>query len=215
MRIGDVKASLMAGFARQLALPTGATGRAVTRLLNVTNRALMDGTAAAIHASPGDAVADIGFGGGHGLRYLLEAVGNNGTVYGIDLSETVIAQARKMFHDPIANDRLKLHHGSMDALPLPDAGLAGVVTANTVYYIDDEALAASLKEVARVLAPGGRLAIGAADPAYHAALPFRDGMISRSEQEITKFLEDAGFTVTDHRRVGESERAFHVYVGTR
>lgn len=205
----------MAGFARQLALPTGAVGVAVTRLLNVANRSLMDGTAAAIDAQPGDSVADIGFGGGHGLRYLLEAVGPQGTVYGIDLSPTVIRQAEKRFRGPIGNGRLELHHGPMDLLPFADVSLAGVVTANTVYYIPDELLAASLKEVARVIKLGGRLALGAADPAYHARLPFRDGMISRTEAEITKFLEEAGFTMTDHRRVGDTERAFHVYVGTR
>ncbi|MET9490002.1 methyltransferase domain-containing protein [Nocardia sp. NPDC006630] len=215
MRIGEVKAALMAGFARQLALPSGATGLAVTQLLNVANRKLMDGAAAALDARPGDMVADIGFGGGHGLRALLEQVGPTGTVYGIDLSPTVIAQARKVFRRPIREGRLKLHHGPMDELPLPDACLAGVATVNTVYYIEDEPLAASLKEVARVLESGGRLVLGAADPAYQAGLPFRDGMISRAPQEISQFLEEAGFTVTDHRRIGEDDRAFHVYIGTR
>ncbi|WP_306355813.1 MULTISPECIES: class I SAM-dependent methyltransferase [unclassified Nocardia] len=205
----------MAGFAKQLALPSGRVGLAVMRLLNVANRKLMDGSVDAVSAAPGQRVADIGFGGGHGLRRLLGQVGPTGIVHGVDLSADAIAQAQKTFRNKIRDGRLTLHHTSMDALPFDDKSLAGVVTVNTVYYIEDEPLAASLAEVARVLEPGGRLVIGAADPAYQAGLPFRDGMISRTPEQIQGFMEAAGFSVTDHRRVGDSDRAFHVYVGTR
>jgi demethylmenaquinone methyltransferase/2-methoxy-6-polyprenyl-1,4-benzoquinol methylase len=49
----------------------------------------------ALHLKPGDTVVDIGCGTGNNFPLLHQAVGPNGTIIGVDLSEAMIAQARK------------------------------------------------------------------------------------------------------------------------
>ncbi|GAA5079866.1 class I SAM-dependent methyltransferase [Nocardia iowensis] len=202
----------MGPFARQLGFPSGWWGRRITNGLNIFNRRVMEGSVAALKASSGETVADIGFGGGHVLAILLDQVGAHGRVYGIDISPTMIAQAQRRFEEFISTDRLRLVEAPMRKLPFGDAILDGVVTVNTIYYISDEELAASFTELARVLRPGGRLVVGAADPAFVQATPWRDGLINRPPTEVIALIEGAGFVVHEDLRIGESERAFHVYV---
>lgn len=187
----------------------------MTGVLNRANRGLMVACGQALDPQTGDTVADLGFGGGHGLVYLLDRVGSAGIVHGVDLSDTVINHARKRFRDPIRRGQLVLHHAPMTDLPLPPASLDGAMTVNTVYYLHDDALALALKSVAQALRPGARLAIGAADPGYQARMPFGHGMIARTPAQIEGFLTTAGLGLTDHRRVGESADAFHIYLATR
>ncbi|WP_433565064.1 hypothetical protein ACQP1O_07075 [Nocardia sp. CA-151230] len=40
------------------------------------------------------------------------------------------------------------------------------------------------------------------------------GECGRTAEEFTKFVEDAGFELTDHRRIGDSDRALRIYVAT-
>ncbi len=206
---------LMGPFARQLGHPSGPLGRLITNGLNVFNKAVMAGSIAALQAQPGDQVADIGFGGGYGLQALLGQVGPHGHVYGIDVSTTMITKAHKRFEEYLANDRLRLIEASMRDLPIEAATFDGVVTVNTIYYIEDQELTESFAEVARVLRPGGKFVVGAADSSYIESTPWRDGLIKRSRAEVEAIIEQAGFTTSDHRRVGESDRAFHVYVAER
>ncbi|WP_433574107.1 class I SAM-dependent methyltransferase [Nocardia brasiliensis] len=204
----------MAPFARQLGFPTGWWGRQITNGLNVFNRAVIEGSIAALEARPGEHVADIGFGGGHGLRILLDQVHEEGCVYGIDPSSTMIAAAQKRFGEALEQKRLQLIQASMREMPFEDGVLDGIATVNTIYYIADDELPASLSELGRVLRPGGRLVVGAADPSYIEAAPWRDGLINRPPARVVDFMQEAGFTVHEDRRIGESERAFHVYVAS-
>ncbi|MEV6325970.1 class I SAM-dependent methyltransferase [Nocardia sp. NPDC051787] len=211
MRISE---PIMKRFAQQLGLPSGAAGRFVTRFLNIANRRLIEGSAEALEAARGGQVADIGFGGGYGLDILLDRVGPQGTVYGIDVSATAISQARRRFKHVIHEGQLHLMEAPMRRLPLADDALDGVVTANTIYYIPDDELPASFAEVARTLRTGGRLVVGVGDPAFMAGLPFRDGLRIRPLDEVTGLITNAGFDICDHQRVGQSDRAFHVYAAT-
>ncbi|MFI6217647.1 class I SAM-dependent methyltransferase [Nocardia brasiliensis] len=204
----------MGPFARQLGFPTGWWGRQITNGLNIFNRAVIDGSIAALAARPGEHIADIGFGGGHGLRILLDQVHENGCVFGIDPSSTVIATAQKRFEEVIEQKRLQLIQAPMREMPFEDGVLDGIATVNTIYYIPDDELATSLCELGRVLRPGGRLVVGAADPSYIEAAPWRDGLINRPAVQVVDFIQRAGFTVHEDRRIGESERAFHVYVAS-
>ncbi|MFD6155072.1 hypothetical protein ACFWF7_16680 [Nocardia sp. NPDC060256] len=70
----------------------------------------------------------------------------------------------------------------------------------------------SLAEVSRVLRPGGRLVVGVGDPSYIATTPWRNGLLNRPMTEVAGLIEEAGFNIQDHRRIGESDKAFHVYI---
>ncbi|WP_280407530.1 class I SAM-dependent methyltransferase [Nocardia brasiliensis] len=205
---------LMGPFARQLGFPTGWWGRQITNGLNIFNRAVIDGSIEALAVRPGEHIADIGFGGGHGLRILLDRVHEQGCVYGIDPSPTMVATAQKRFEKALEQQRLQLIQAPMREMPFEHGVLDGIATVNTIYYIPDDELVTSLSELGRVLRPGGRLVVGAADPSYIEAAPWRNGLINRPTAQVIEFIQRAGFTIHEDRRIGESERAFHVYVAS-
>jgi len=191
------------------------SGRVVGRLLNKANSGPVAGSLDVLSAGPGTTVADIGFGGGRSLGILLDQVGETGVVLGIDPSGTAVASARRQFRHAIRQGRLHLKQAPMSQIPLPDNTLDGASTINTVYYIPDDELSESMHELARVLRPGGRLVVGLGDTDYLRTLPWQDGMLLRPLTEITELITAAGMTITDHRRIGSSWRAFHVYTAVR
>ncbi|MEV0071895.1 MULTISPECIES: class I SAM-dependent methyltransferase [unclassified Amycolatopsis] len=205
--------TLLAGLARQLGNPSGLPGRAVGRLLNRANRGNMTAAVEALDLKPGETALDIGFGGGLGLDLLLRAAAG-GTVHGVDISDTMIAKARAAFPANIAAGRLRLHRGTMTALPLEDASMAAAITLDTVYFIDD--LDLGFAEVARVLTPGGRFVLGIGDPEAMKAMPFTEhGFRLRPVADVETALGEAGLRLDRHQRIGEGTRAFHLLITSR
>lgn len=107
-----VRDAVMAGIAKQLGHPSGLRGRFVGMLLNRGNRAFVSAAVQALQPQPSAEVADIGFGGGVGLRFLLDSVGKAGLVHGVEISETMLVRARHRYRREIAAGRLTLRQGS-------------------------------------------------------------------------------------------------------
>ena len=104
---------MLAGLASQLGKPTGLRGMVVGTMLNRTNRGMIAVAVDALELKPGATAADLGFGGGAGLAMLLEKVGPQGRVLGIDLSPTMVRRASGNFDREIAGGRLQLQLGSL------------------------------------------------------------------------------------------------------
>ncbi len=103
-----------------------------------------------------DWVLEVGFGGGGLLRSLL--LGTRGEVFGGGPFRTMlIARARDRFARDVRRGRLHLYQASVESLPLPPATVTKAVSVNSLYFWPDPA--AALAELARVVKPGGRLAI--------------------------------------------------------
>lgn len=139
--------------ARQLAHPSGWFGRAVmTRVLNRGNRELIEATLGSLELSPGLRLLDVGFGGG----LALELARRRGVtrLAGVDPSDAAVARLRA--HPPAAGVRVE--RAGVEALPFEDGAFDAVVSTNTVYFWPD--LPRAFAELRRVLAPGGRLAVG-------------------------------------------------------
>ncbi|WP_431237177.1 class I SAM-dependent methyltransferase [Mycolicibacterium aichiense] len=179
------------------------------RVLNRGNRSVVVAAVAAIECGPAADIADIGFGGGVGLDVLLDRGG--AAVHGVEMSETMLADARHRFADAISRGRLRLYAGRMERLPLDDSALDAIISTNTVYFVPD--LAAALAELARVLRPGGRLVLGVGDPEQMTKMPFtRHGFRLRPIDELISAIRAAGFDQIEDRRVGNGRRAFHLLV---
>jgi arsenite methyltransferase len=201
MRIPE---SVLVAVARQMGRPDGVAGQVVGRLLNLGNARVISAAVTAAQAEPGQHVADIGFGGGHGLARLLDAVRDTGVVYGFEIAPTMLADARRRFRRQVSAGRLQLADAPMDNLPLSHASLHAVISTNTIYFIED--LPAAFSELARVLKPGGRAVLGVADPDAMAKLPFTPyGFRLRPIPDVTGHLHDAGFQVSDQRTDGALE----------
>lgn len=101
----------------------------------------------------GETVLDLGCGVGLDLYHYAVAVGPSGTVYGLDLSVSMLRKAAENLRSAgISN--FELLHAPADRIPLPDASI-DLVTANGIYNLSPDKDAV-MREVARVLKPGGR-----------------------------------------------------------
>jgi len=172
----------------------------VSRGLNRGNRQIIGAAVVASGAGPGQRVADVGFGGGIGLRMLLDRVGPSGSVDGVDVSATMVAQARRTFAAECAAGRVRVTKGSMLELPLPDNSLDAVITNNTVYFLDE--VGRALSELHRVLKPGGRLVIGIGDPDVMARAPVTaHGFHLRPVADLIQAMTESGFEDARSERV--------------
>jgi arsenite methyltransferase len=197
-----------AALARQLRRPDGILGRVVVGRLNKGNQAIIDAAIEALGLTAPSVAADLGFGGGIGLRLLLDRPEVSEAV-GIDFSPAMLTAARKRFGAELADGRLRLEPGSLTELPLPDSSLDGAITINTVYFLDD--LAPALREFARVLRPGGRVVIGVGDPDAMAKMPFtKHGFHLRPIAELEAAIRTAGLEFVDHRRVEGGRAPAHL-----
>ncbi|MEV6206426.1 class I SAM-dependent methyltransferase [Kitasatospora sp. NPDC051914] len=164
--------------------------------------------AAVAEIAPGEGafVIDAGCGIGRALPLLREAVGPRGTVLGVDLTPEMLARAAR--HRAYA----ALVLADCAALPLPDGVVDLVFGAGLISHLPGPA--EGLRELARVTAPGGRLALY--HPIGRAALAARHGRAItpddlRAEPNLGPLLAANGwrlvsYTDTDERFLAVAER---------
>ena len=196
--------------AGQLGHPAGIVGRMLSKGLNRGNRELIEGAVAALALPPDAVVADVGFGGGIGLRLLLDGP-SAPTVHGVEVSATMISQAQSQFAEECSAGRLHIHHGPITDLPLESTSLDGLITVNTIYFIDD--LDSALRELARTLRSSGRAVIGIGDPQAMEKMSFTaQGFCLRPVSDIERAFARAGLELVDHRRVGKGRIPAHLLI---
>ena len=105
---------------------------------------------------PGETVLDLGSGGGIDVLLSASRVGPTGFVYGLDATTEMLDLARRNAADAGATN-LEFLHGSIEAIPLPDASV-DVVISNCVIVLSGDK-DATFAEIGRVLRPGGRVGI--------------------------------------------------------
>ena len=105
---------------------------------------------------PGERVLDLGSGGGIDTLLSARRVGETGFVYGVDMTDEMLALARANAAKADATN-LEFRKGTIEAVPLPDATV-DVVISNCVINLSADKPRV-LAEAHRVLRPGGRLGI--------------------------------------------------------
>lgn len=178
--------------AAQLRRPSGWFGRWVmTRGLNEGNADLIDATIDALAIGGDDVVLDVGFGGGRALRIAAERT--RGALYGVDVAPDMVAQGQRTLAALVRSGRLSLLTADVTALPLRDGLVDAICTTNTIYFWED--LDAALAELARVLAPGGRVAFGytGSDKMRRFDEITRHGFRTFTPDELAPALRAAGF----------------------
>lgn len=150
---------------------------------------------------PGAAVLDAGCGTGRALPALRAAVGPAGTVIGADLTPEMLEEAVRAGRDKAG----ELILTDVARLPLRDGALDAVFGAGLISHLADPA--ADLRELARVVRPGGRLALF--HPVGRAALAARHGrQITdddlRAEPNLRPLLSGSGWRMVSY--VDEDDR---------
>jgi arsenite methyltransferase len=117
-------------------------------------------------ARPGEQVVDVGCGAGMDSLIAARMVGPTGKVIGVDMTPAMLAQARRSAEETRLT-HVAFRAGYAESLPVPD-GWADLVISNGALNLTPDK-AATLKEMARVLKPGGRLQV--ADILVQRAVP--------------------------------------------
>lgn len=155
-----------------------------------------------LELSPGDRVLDVACGPGNFTRGFARATGE-GLVVGIDASKTMLAVAvRKTESANLAYVR-----GDACALPFRDGSFDAVCCFAALYLIQQPMRA--LDEIARVLAPGGRVALLSScnrgplpASATNAVVRSLSGVRIFARDELTRALRDRGLRSIEQRVVG-------------
>ncbi|MFD7091908.1 class I SAM-dependent methyltransferase [Streptomyces sp. NPDC056641] len=144
---------------------------------------------------PGDAVLDAGCGTGRALPPLRDAVGARGTVLGVDLTPEMLAAAVRAGRR--AAGQLLL--ADVSRLPVRSAALDAVFGAGLIAHLPHPG--DNLRELARVVRPGGRLALF--HPVGRAALAARQGRRItdgdlRAEPNLRPLLAGSGWRLESY-----------------
>ena len=105
---------------------------------------------------PGDRVVDLGSGSGMDAFLAARQVGADGQVIGVDMTDAQLAKANRLAQrDGFANTRFE--KGYIEQAPVADESATAVISNGVINLCSDKA--AVFREIARILEPGGRLAI--------------------------------------------------------
>ena len=107
----------------------------------------------------GETVLEIGFGTGRSLKQLAEAVGENGKVYGIDISSGMLAASRRRLEKARLWDRVELTCDDALQMPYADSQFDAVFLSFVMELFATPEIPQLLAEILRVLRPKGRLCV--------------------------------------------------------
>jgi arsenite methyltransferase len=145
----------------------------------------------------GETVLDLGSGGGIDVLLSAKRVGPSGKAHGLDMTDEMLGLARENARKA-GVENVEFHKGYIEEIPLPDASVDVVISNCVINLSADKAKV--LREVARVLRPGGRFAVSDViadedmDDATRADMQAYTGCIAGAltEREFTQALVDAG-----------------------
>ncbi len=108
----------------------------------------------ALDAQTGDRVVDVGCGPGFYVNELVEVVGREGSVVGVDVSADMLAVAANRAG---GHNNVSFHEADATSLPVPDASFDRALAVQVLEYVQD--VPAALSEMRRALRPGGRVVV--------------------------------------------------------
>lgn len=178
----------------QLRKPSGEAGKEIGKALNESNRGLYELAFEIMSPQKDDRLLEIGFGSGmHFPEYF--RLQPRLTVTGVDFSRDMCEEAKAHNAELIASNKLSLHCEATSALPFSNNRFDLAVALNVIYFFDPPGV--HLKEIHRVLKPGGMFLIGYRPRHTIEHLPFtKQNFILYEPDELKALLSNNGLEAT-------------------
>ena len=192
---------LVATAVSQLRRPRRWLGRPFLFYMNLSHSGLADWGIRHVQIEDGDTILDVGCGGGRTVKKLA-AMAPHGKVFGIDYAAGSVSVSRAANAKLVAGGRVEIIQAPVSRLPFADDTFNVVTAIETQYYWPN--LVEDMKEIKRVLKPGGSLIVvaetykkgGNADVLEAVAMKLLRGkMLSVRDQE--RLFEAAGYAAVE------------------
>jgi ubiquinone/menaquinone biosynthesis C-methylase UbiE len=178
----------------QVAVPHGPLGELTARAMPIAHKVFYGPAADRLQLQPEDALLEVASGSG---VFLDAHAAHVERVAGLDLSDIQVELARRRLRDRIQAGTAEIVQGDATALPWGDGTFTAVACVGSLDYFADPAEA--LREMNRVLRPGGRIVVTYGLDEHNNDIVRETaawGLPTPSEAEARKLVEDAGFALT-------------------
>ncbi|HXV23200.1 MAG TPA: class I SAM-dependent methyltransferase [Alphaproteobacteria bacterium] len=205
--------------AAQLARPSGEIGLAVGDYMTSLNGRLITAAYKRLSPLPRCRVLEIGFGNGKLIGELL-AIEPDLRYVGVEISDTMMAVAREHNQAQVQQGRVGFLLATVERLPFPNAAFDRALAVNAIYFWPDQL--AALRELRRVLRPGGWLVLASMTPETSARSPTARPEHGFNIPDLERLLSlhyQAGFQRVDSELYEEEakrldgttfQRAYHI-----
>lgn len=176
------------GGVAQFHQPTGAAGYVAGWIMGrrSSNVARSRWAVQLLDVQPADRVIELGCGPGVAIA-ALAAQASRGLVVGVDHSQVMVGQARRRNRGAIKAGRVRLVHTPVQKLSIGDGQFDAALAVNTVGMWPDPAV--RLSDIARLLRPGGRIALVSQPRCIGATA----ATSAAAAGELARLLTEAGF----------------------
>ena len=181
--------------AAQLRKPSGKMALKVANKMNESNAGLYNFVLDHMDILNSQVIMEIGCANGKFLEKI-HAKARDVQVYGLDYSPEMFAEAKRLNRQKLDAGGLGLYLGSSEAIPLASGIVDQAFCINVVYFW--EAPVDHLREIHRVLKPGGRFYAAVRTPETLGKMPFtRYGFKSYEPEQWKKVVEANNFRFTN------------------
>ena len=179
----------------QFELPRGFVGRILLMSMNLGHKSIYKSVAKTLELRAEDSLLEVACGNGHFIKNYASHVHS---VAGLDLSELCIKLATKKNKKRIVAGSAEFVLGKATQLPWEDNKFSAAASMSSFLLFSRPVALESLKEMYRVLRPGGRAVIcielNAEDGKDHSKDIKRYGMKLWTEDDVRNVLKEAGFS---------------------
>ena len=176
----------------QFAKPTGFFGKILAKGMARGHKDFYKNTAKAMNLKHDDKFLEIGFGSG---LFIKKYVSNVSKIAGLDYSKDMVKLAKDFNKNLVESGKAEFKHGDATSIPWDDNEFSIVAAIETFFFWSEPER--SLKDIFRVLMPGGRLVIEMAynkdDGIDHTKLIKKMNLKLYSGEEMKRLLKESGF----------------------
>lgn len=177
---------------RMFGRPRGVLGRLGGVIMARMNQKCAAWVIDLLEVQPNDRILEVGFGPGVGIELLAKSA-PEGYVAGVDPSKEMVDQAIARNAKAINSGLVDLRSGSAESLPFEDNTFNKALAINSMQVWRDAA--AGLREIRRVMTPGGRMALGFTPYSGQQKVGLTDRLTAAGLMEAHVVETDTGFCV--------------------